>query len=113
MPIADGGSLQRWLWILLLALLPFGEGSANPVSLLVIHTLVLLLCGIRIARVDWTSGTILPAGLRLPSILFLVVLFISSLGSPYPYASFLRSWALAFLFFAFPAALAPDCRSGL
>ena len=112
MPIADGGSLQRWLWILLLALLPFGEGSANPVSLLVIHTLVLLLCGIRIARVDWTSGTILPAGLRLPSILFLVVLFISSVGSPYPYASFLRSWDLVVLFLAFAAARGTDWRAG-
>lgn len=110
--MAIGDRSQRRLWILLLALLPFGEGGAMPGALLVIHSLVLLLCGIGITRADWTSPDILPAGLRSPTILFLVVLLIASLGSSYRYASFLRAWDLVVVVLAFAAARGTEWGGG-
>src|SRR6266850_1999973 len=112
MPITDGGSWQRRLWILMLVLLPFGEGSAMPGSLLLIHSLLLLLCGMCVARRSWPLGDTLPAELRLPATMFLVLLLVTSMGSPYPYASFLRSWDLVVLLLAFAAARETDWGAG-
>src|SRR5713101_3436163 len=93
---------ERIVWILILLLLPFGEGGAKPEALLTIHTLVFLALGFSGFRKSSSSASpLLPPGLQRPAPLFLALAFLASVNSPYPYASFLRCWDLSILLITF------------
>jgi len=80
---------------LLVLLLPFGEGTATPGALFLIHTLVLL--GILLFTLlpdPHPRPRLLPQELSAAVPVFLAATLLAAWGSPYPYASFLRCWDL-------------------
>jgi O-antigen ligase len=92
--------LMVFLLFAVILVLPFGEGGARPGAMLVHHTLLLAAAGLAWRR-PVPSGT---APYRRTMTLALVLVGVgalSSIGSGYPYASFLRVWDLAMAVLAF------------
>src|SRR4030095_2298005 len=90
--------LEMCLWILALLAAPFGEGSATPTAMFALHA-ILRAAGLMALLPSRSSP---PAGIPRAVLLgasgLLVVSLLSSWGTPYPYASFLRVWDLAVFF---------------
>lgn len=109
MELTEKGGWLRAIWVVLLLLLPLGEGGATPLALLASHTLILLAALAAAASDSGEAAPIrLPAGLVSGIPLFLGVATLASVGSPYPYASFLRLWDLLIALLAFALARRSD-----
>jgi O-antigen ligase len=91
--------LEISLWILALLAAPYGEGGATPTAMFTLHTILLAAC---LAALLPSKSSTPPAGIPRAVLLgasgWLAVSLLSSWGTPYPYASFLRVWDLAILF---------------
>ena len=109
MALTEKSGWLRAIWVVLLLLLPLGEGGATPLALVASHSLILLAA---LAAAIWDSGEAAP--IRLPAALgagiplFFGVASLASVGSPYPYASFLRLWDLLIALLAFALARQVD-----
>jgi O-antigen ligase/tetratricopeptide (TPR) repeat protein len=96
---------DRLLLLLLLVILflaPLGEGSATPLALFILHTLVL--CGAMLALFLPASGSAWNAaarGVAIAAVSLVAVACLASHDSLYPFASFLRllDWLILLLLF--------------
>src|SRR5580765_6787462 len=97
MPDAERAPRREFAWVLLLLLLPFGEGGATPGALFWVHTLILLVAFLELALPGsrLQAPSLLPPDMRTAAPLFSGLAVVASLETPYPYASFLRCWDLA------------------
>ncbi|PYQ12466.1 MAG: hypothetical protein DMH00_06300 [Acidobacteria bacterium] len=90
--------IERGLWILMLLLVPLGEGGATPWALFGLQSLVFLAGWLRLLEAGTSAPRAeMPRSVLLAASGFLCVSLAACWSSPYPYASFLRWWDFAIL----------------
>jgi len=94
--------LLLWLLLVILFLAPLGEGSATPLALFMLHTLVL--CGAVLALFLPASASAWNAaarGVAIAAVSLVAVALLASQDSLYPFASFLRllDWLILLVLF--------------